>query len=104
MPKALKSRERVPAMANPHKSSRERERVGIGKKNKTSPEGSELKKLRGNAGVAGTGKVFQLRINANLREENFKSASRKARSRNESNCGEKVFGEAVPSNARWNHF
>ena len=29
VPKALKSRERVPAMANSHKSSREREHVGV---------------------------------------------------------------------------
>ena len=34
------------------------------------------------SGTAGTReRFFQLRINANLREENFKSASRKARSR-----------------------
>ena len=40
------------------------------------------------------GKVFfQLRINANLREENFKSPSRKARSREKSVCGEKFFWE-----------
>ena len=32
VPKALKLRERVPAMANPHKSERERERVGVKQK------------------------------------------------------------------------
>ena len=39
VPKALKSRERVPAMVNPHKSSRERERVGVVKKIKPVPKG-----------------------------------------------------------------
>ena len=32
VPKALKLRERVSAMANPHKSERERERVGVDQK------------------------------------------------------------------------
>ena len=32
VPKALKLRERLPAMSNPHKSERERERVGVDQK------------------------------------------------------------------------
>ena len=56
MPKALKLREHVPAMANPHKSA-ERERVGVDK-NKISPEGSELKKLGVCARTREWGAVF----------------------------------------------
>ena len=61
-------RERVPAMANPHKSLRERERVGV-KQKYISPEGSELKKLR----VCGNGIFFNYgNYGENLREtKNF---------------------------------
>ncbi len=45
MPKALKLRERVPAMANPHKSERMRA-CGVVKKIKPAPKGVNKKTLR----------------------------------------------------------